>query len=59
MHLNKTNNTKSLGLLGMRERANAVGGTMKVISQIGGGTTIQARFKIPSLTNTARGENDD
>jgi signal transduction histidine kinase len=59
MQLNKVNNTRSLGLLGMRERAKAVGGTMRVISHLGRGTTIQARFKIPSLSNITKDENYD
>jgi signal transduction histidine kinase len=35
-----------LGLLGMRERAEAVGGTMEVISQPGRGTLIQVNVPL-------------
>jgi signal transduction histidine kinase len=34
----------SLGLLGMRERAAALGGTLTVTSTPGGGTTVTARI---------------
>ena len=34
----------SVGLRGMRERAEALGGNLKVVSRPGGGTTIQALF---------------
>jgi signal transduction histidine kinase/ligand-binding sensor domain-containing protein len=35
------------GLLGMRERAEAIGGTIAIHSQTGGGTTIEVRVKLP------------
>ncbi|MEO5956107.1 MAG: ATP-binding protein, partial [Nitrospiraceae bacterium] len=34
----------SLGLLGMRERAGAVGGTLQIIGQPGRGTTVTLRL---------------
>lgn len=34
----------SLGLLGMRERAGAVGGTLQIIGQPGQGTTVTLRL---------------
>ena len=42
---------KSLGLLGMRERVELVGGTLQVMSIPGAGTTILAR--VPLLTRGA------
>ncbi len=36
------------GIVGMRERANSLGGTMKMLSQPGQGTTIEAKFPLPT-----------
>lgn len=38
---------RGLGLLGMKERAALVGGTLSIESRVGGGTTIVARFPVP------------
>ena len=35
------------GIVGMRERANALGGTMKIFSQPGKGTTVEAILPLP------------
>ena len=35
------------GIVGMRERANALGGTMKILSQPGKGTTVEATLPLP------------
>lgn len=37
------------GILGMRERATALGGTLTLSSQIQGGTTVQATLPLPSI----------
>ncbi len=36
------------GIVGMHERANSLGGTMKILSQPGQGTTIEAIFPLPA-----------
>jgi signal transduction histidine kinase len=36
---------KSLGLLGMRERAAAVGGTLEIVGEKGKGTTVRVRVR--------------
>jgi two-component system sensor histidine kinase UhpB len=36
------------GIVGMHERANSLGGTMKILSQPGQGTTIEASFPLPA-----------
>jgi signal transduction histidine kinase len=41
------NSARGLGLLGMQERVAQCGGTLKVVSQIGGGTRIQIFIPIP------------
>jgi PAS domain S-box-containing protein len=46
MDLQKTSNSGSLGLLGMRERAAAVGGEVEIRSEPGGGTTVTARVPL-------------
>ena len=42
-----------LGLLGMRERAGLVGGTLSVESTAGAGTTVTLRIPNPSVIETA------
>jgi len=42
----RTNNGKRLGLLGMKERLEMVGGTFDVASVSGRGTTITARIPL-------------
>jgi nitrate/nitrite-specific signal transduction histidine kinase len=44
-------NTKSIGLLGIRERAGLLGGTLRIEGQRGKGTTLTARI---SKTSGAR-----
>ena len=39
---------QGLGLIGMRERVNSVGGTLQIISAPGGGTTIAVEISLPS-----------
>jgi len=39
---------QGLGLIGMRERVNSVGGTLQIISAPGGGTTIAAELSLQS-----------
>lgn len=41
------NSARGLGLLGMRERVGQCGGTLEVVSQVGGGTRIQISIPIP------------
>jgi signal transduction histidine kinase len=36
-----------LGLLGMRERVAALGGTLEIVSRPGAGTRLTTRFKMP------------
>jgi signal transduction histidine kinase len=44
---------KRFGLIGMRERAALVGGSLEIQSRPGGGTTVTARFPVPRVrTNT-------
>jgi two-component system sensor histidine kinase UhpB len=40
-------NSRSLGLIGMRERVAAMGGRLEVDSSLGGGTEIRAAFPLP------------
>jgi signal transduction histidine kinase len=49
--LDEISNTKSIGLLGMRERAALLGGELTIIGQAGEGTAVTV--KIP-LTRTPR-----
>ncbi len=42
---------KHLGLVGMRERAEAVGGQVEIRSQKGAGTTVAVRVPLPSSSN--------
>jgi len=46
---------KGLGLLGMRERANSVGGVLKLISAHGAGTEIQVKITLPPEAKSAKG----
>lgn len=39
-----------LGLIGMRERAQNVGGTLSIDSQVGSGTIVEARFGLHDMT---------
>jgi signal transduction histidine kinase len=48
-------NTKSIGLIGMRERANLVGGEVRVRGEAGKGTTVSVRIpRPPGPLNSAR-----
>jgi signal transduction histidine kinase len=40
--------TRGMGILGMEERVKRLGGTLRVESQPGKGTTVTAEFPIPS-----------
>jgi two-component system sensor histidine kinase UhpB len=42
-----TEHQAGTGIVGMRERANALGGTMKIFSQPGKGTTVEAILPLP------------
>ena len=42
--------TKSLGLVGMRERAASLGGEFLIRGEAGGGTTVTVRLPIPTGT---------
>ena len=46
MNMRKIDSGSSLGLLGMRERAAALGGDVEILSQPGRGTTVIARVPI-------------
>jgi signal transduction histidine kinase len=49
----ETNGTKSLGLLGMRERALAFGGEVRIIGARGQGTTVSVRIPLHSKAKGA------
>ena len=44
---NPAENQAGTGIVGMRERANTLGGTMKIFSQPGKGTTVEAILPLP------------
>jgi hypothetical protein len=49
--LPKMSRGPGLGILGMRERARLLGGTLTIHSQIGHGTTVQAIIPYPAMQN--------
>jgi signal transduction histidine kinase len=44
---------KGLGLIGMRERAALVGGTLEIESSMGNGATVVVRIPVPNIPNGA------
>ena len=44
-------NPKRLGLIGMKERVEMVGGSLKIDSAVGTGTTVRVRIPFKSLIN--------
>lgn len=46
MTINKQENPFSMGLIGMKERANNIGGTFEIVSELGKGTIIKAEVTI-------------
>jgi two-component system sensor histidine kinase UhpB len=48
---NKKNRSKGLGLSGMKERAEQMGGTLEIESEVGRGTTIYVRIQASAIRN--------
>lgn len=53
----EANNTRSIGLLGMRERAALLGGEVRVTGEAGKGTTVLVRIPMVSTAENNRHEN--
>ena len=53
------NNTRSIGLLGMRERAALLGGEVRFTGEPGKGTTVRVRIPLHSQNRTNRYENSN
>jgi signal transduction histidine kinase len=53
------NNTRSIGLLGMRERAALLNGEVRFTGNPGKGTTVRVRIPLPSQTSMNRYENSN
>ena len=53
------NNTRSIGLLGMRERAALLGGEVRFTGEPGKGTTVRVRIPLISQNSTNRYENSN
>jgi two-component system sensor histidine kinase DegS len=56
-HVLHSNGSKRLGLLGMRERLEMVGGSFRVESAVGKGTTVTAQIPLRQLAPGSRKEN--
>jgi signal transduction histidine kinase len=52
-------NTRSIGLLGMRERAALLGGEVRFSGELGKGTAVRVRIPLPSQHRSNRHENSD
>jgi len=51
-HVLDSRRNKRLGLIGMRERVEMVGGTFEVISKPGHGTTVSAQIPFKRIKNS-------